>query len=211
MTDHDPERDVPSNPPGEPTQPLQGHTRPIPPQAPPAPPPEQPPAAVPRPAGRSNPLTAIDPGELPLYAAAALVVAVIALAFGSLLVASSINDFGDDEWKIIVKTIGLGTSVGLGFSSGGSALFAALALLAAQFLVGTATAGRRALVPFIGIGTLAVAVWLAFFTVLGILVDFTFFADDFVPALGLLLSDIGALAVLLVAIAWGYQTFRPRA
>jgi MFS family permease len=180
----------------------------------PPPPPEPTPspadvAPAPRPVDRA---VSRLPGaeELPVLLAAGLVLAVIALAFGALLLAASFDGI-DEEWKATVKIIGLsvfgGFDVGIGL--GTNALFAAAVLLIALSLVRRDVPPRRAgLVPIVGIGALAIAAWLAFFTLLGLVVDLTELGDDFVAAFGVLLSDLATLLVLALTAVWAYHVYR---
>lgn len=198
MTDHDPADEPTRSAAGDRTEPLGGSTRPL----------SRPEAGDAAPEPRRRPrLPDVDPSDLPAYAAAGLVVAIIGLSFGALLVASSVEGI-QDEWKATVKVIGLSSALGFSFGLAGGAMFAGLSLLAAQWLVRDRPTTRGGLASFVGIGTLAVGLWLSFFTVLGVVVDLTNFADDFVPAFGVLVSDLAALFLLLLAVVWGYQTFR---
>ena len=147
--------------------------------------------------------------ELPVVAAVALVAAVGALAFGALLLASSFDGV-EEEWKATVKIIGLSVFGGLhvGIGLGTNALFAAGLLLVALTLVRREVAPHRAgLVPLVAVGALAVAAWLAFFTVIGIAVDLTELGDDFVAAFGVLVSDLATLLVLALTGLWGYNAY----
>lgn len=158
-------------------------------------------------AGANNPLDALKAGDAPMLAGAGIALASIAVLFGALLQSTAIS--GDDTWKGIIKTIALGDVVftGLGSMAGGmagganlNALFVGVALLLAVWLV-RQPAGRMAkLAPVVRVVALAAAGWLAVFTALSLIVDLTFLGDEFLAALGILVADVGILALLLAVM-----------
>lgn len=146
--------------------------------------------------------SSIDPEELPALAAVAIVVSVLAVLVGALLLGTGAGS-GADRWKLAVKSIGLGSTS----SSIGTAPLIGAALILALSLLRAGVVGRRAkLAPLAAVGATAAAGWLVGFTVLNMVVDMTLMDADVTSALGLLVADTGALAVLVIAFAWGYTS-----
>ena len=155
---------------------------------------------VPDSGGRAlpGPLAGIAGDDPRLLAAVGLVLAVLATLFGALLVGASLDDVGDDQWKATVKVIGLGGAF-FGMSTG--ALLAGVALVLALVLA-PSDSGRTTAGALVRFGAIGAAGWLALFVVLGVIVDLTRLGDDFVAAFGLLVADLGILALLLVVLLW---------
>ncbi len=141
-------------------------------------------------------------------AAASIVLAVLSLLLGALLVGASVEDVGDDTWKLAVKTIGLGSFTVGGFGVLGLAPLAGVSLLVALSLTRDAPVGSRPdPVSLVRAGSVGAASWLVLFTLLGVIVDLTELGDDFAAAFGLLVVDLGTLAVLVVTLLWGFTAF----
>ena len=147
-----------------------------------------------------------------MLAAAAIVVAVLATLLGALVWGLAMETPGVDGWKFRVKAVGLGPiSLGRLGVSIGAALFIGVSLLFALALVGDSS--RSPLARWgrlVEGGAAGAAGWLAFFTLLGLVVDLTEIADAFPEVVGALLVDLGTLLVLAVAGFWGLRTFIPR-
>ena len=146
-----------------------------------------------------------------MLAAAAIVVAVLATLLGALVWGLAMETPSADAWKFRVKAIGLGPiSVGsLGFSLG-AALFIGVSLLVALGLVDSSSSPLVKWGRLVEVGAAGAAGWLAFFTLLGLVVDLTEIADAFPDVVGAVLIDLGTLLILAVAGFWGLRTFIPR-
>ncbi len=147
-----------------------------------------------------------------MLAAAAIVVAVLATLLGALVLGLAVDTPAADGWKLRVKAIGLGTASlgGLGFSLGG-APFVGVSLVVALGLVDDSS--RSPLAKWARLvegGTAGAAIWLGFFTLLGLVVDLTEIADAFPEVIGALLIDLATLLILAVAGLWGVRRFIPR-
>ncbi len=138
-------------------------------------------------------------------------IAVVAMLLGALVLGLATDTPGTDGWKLRVKAIGLGNA-GIGppdFSPGGAS-FIGVSLLVALALIGDSAGtvlGRWG--RLVEMGAAGAAIWLVFFTLLGLVVDLTEIADAFPEIVGILLIDLATLLVLAVVGVWGLRSVIP--
>jgi hypothetical protein len=152
----------------------------------------------PGPAAPVPPPERVDGGASSL-AAMGIVVAVALLLLGALITGLSLEDTGDEGWKVTAKVLGLSSVSFMGFSSGG-ALMAAIALLVAYGLAYAGSVEQAG----IGLGILVAAGYLLVVVLVGVYVDIDALgnADQAKGVIaGGLVGDLGA-AVAAATAAW---------
>lgn len=141
-------------------------------------------------------------------AAIAIVAAVGLLLVGAAVTGLSIDDTGDDGWKITVKVLGLSNVTPFGFSGGG-ALVAGVALLVAYVLADVAGPGRTA----VATGIVLLGGYLLVVILIGLYVDVDALANadgsEGVIA-GALIGDLGAAVASAAATFSGLRLLSPR-
>lgn len=139
--------------------------------------------------------------DLRMLGAAALAAAVVLVLLGVLLLGLSLKGLGANGWKLRVKLIGLGGVSGT-LSFGTATYAGALLLLALSLASGARPAGGRDRAPVIGLVVATAAGWLALFNVVAVVVDLTA-STGLVRVLGVVLVDMAAVVVAVVAGLWG--------
>jgi hypothetical protein len=141
-------------------------------------------------------------------AAIAIVLAVGLLLLGAIVTGLSLEDTGDEGWKLTVKILGLSNVTALGFSGSG-ALMAAVALLVAYALAQTSASGRVA----VGAGMALLGGYLLVVVLIGIYVDIDALsnADQSEGVIaGGLIGDLGAAVAAAAATFSGVRLLSPR-
>ena len=141
-------------------------------------------------------------------AAMGIVVAVALLLLGALITGLSLEDTGDEGWKVTAKVLGLSSLSFMGFSSGGAVL-AAVALLVAYGLADAASPGQAG----IGVGILGTAGYLLVVLLVGLYVDIDALSNaDRAKGVivGGLVGDLGAAVATATAVWAGLRLLSSR-